>query len=73
MLAPVADQVISFAACAGASFKFAPLIAQALAERMTGAVPVPTGLRFIDDPIEAMPPGTAAIRCQPRPAMRGAL
>jgi len=73
MLAVLADRVISFAACAGTSFKFAPLIAQALAERLTGAAPAPTGLRSIDDTIAAVPPGTAAARRQTHPATRGAL
>jgi sarcosine oxidase len=72
MLAVLADRVISFAACAGASFKFAPLIAAALAERLAGGRPAPTGLRFIDDPIAVVPGGTAAVRPLTRPAMRGA-
>ncbi|MET0132098.1 MAG: FAD-binding oxidoreductase [Kibdelosporangium sp.] len=51
MLAVLAGNVLSYAACGGSSFKFAPLIAQCLAERLTGADPAPTGLDALDHPI----------------------
>jgi sarcosine oxidase len=39
MLAALADRVVSYAACGGSSFKFAPLIARSIAVRLTGAGP----------------------------------
>ncbi|MFD6888475.1 NAD(P)/FAD-dependent oxidoreductase [Streptomyces sp. NPDC059957] len=40
----------AYAACGGISFKFAPLIARSLAERLTGTAPSPTGLSALDGP-----------------------
>jgi sarcosine oxidase len=48
MLAALGTSVLSFAACGGSSFKFAPLIAEALAHRLTGVGPAPAGLYPID-------------------------
>lgn len=48
MLAVLANGVFSYPACGGLSFKFAPLIAWSLAQRLTGADPAPTGLPWID-------------------------
>ncbi|MDT5035566.1 MAG: hypothetical protein QOE03_751 [Micromonosporaceae bacterium] len=39
MLAVLGGRVLSYAACGGASFKFAPLIARSLAARLTAAAP----------------------------------
>ncbi|WP_241779633.1 NAD(P)/FAD-dependent oxidoreductase [Streptomyces natalensis] len=49
------------AACGGGAFKFAPLIARALAQRFDGLRPPPTGLRTLDIPRRAGagPTGTA--------------
>jgi sarcosine oxidase len=52
VLAVLGDNVLSYAACGGSSFKFAPLIAQNLAERLTGTEPVPTGLCPLDHPLD---------------------
>jgi glycine/D-amino acid oxidase-like deaminating enzyme len=41
----------AYAACGGMSFKFAPLIASAVADRAMGRSPRPTGLRSIDQPL----------------------
>ncbi|HEY4853017.1 MAG TPA: FAD-dependent oxidoreductase [Streptosporangiaceae bacterium] len=71
MLAVLADRVVSYAACGGLSFKFAPLIAQSLAERLIGAVPAPTGLQPIDGGIVRPSSGTAGSHRQTRPVMRG--
>jgi sarcosine oxidase len=77
MLAGLGPATLAYAACGGSSFKFAPLIAQSLAERLTGADPAPTGLHFIDGEIAGVPPETAtsqrpALPARPgRPAMRG--
>ncbi|MEU7724250.1 SidA/IucD/PvdA family monooxygenase [Streptomyces sp. NPDC040724] len=38
----------AYAACGGPSFKFAPLIARSLADRLTGRVPSPIGLGALD-------------------------
>jgi sarcosine oxidase len=40
----------AYAACGGLSFKFAPLIARALADRAMGRPPRPTGLAAVDHP-----------------------
>jgi glycine/D-amino acid oxidase-like deaminating enzyme len=40
----------AYAACGGMSFKFAPLIARALADRAVGRPPRSTGLELIDRP-----------------------
>jgi glycine/D-amino acid oxidase-like deaminating enzyme len=62
MLAVLDDGVMSFAACGGSAFKFAPLIAQTLAGRLTGGDPVPTGLRSIDDEVMPVSSGTLTRR-----------
>ncbi|MGW5053453.1 NAD(P)/FAD-dependent oxidoreductase [Actinokineospora sp. NPDC004072] len=48
MVAAIGDRVVSHAACGGTSFKFAPLIARSLAQRLTGADPEPTGIGPLD-------------------------
>jgi sarcosine oxidase len=48
MLRVLGDRVVSFPACGGSSFKFAPLIARSLTERLTGACPTATGLAVLD-------------------------
>jgi len=45
-----AGTVWCYAACGGSSFKFAPLIAAALARRAAGSEPEPTGIDAVDDP-----------------------
>jgi len=51
LLATSADgTVVAYAACGGMSFKFAPLIARALADRALGRQPRPTGIDQIDRP-----------------------
>lgn len=52
MLAALGDRVLSYAACGGSSFKFAPLIAESLAARLTRNVPTPTGIGHLDRPFE---------------------
>jgi len=42
--------VVAYAACGGMSFKFAPLIARAIADRVAGQPPRPVGLEPIDHP-----------------------
>jgi sarcosine oxidase len=49
------DRVVSYAACGGGSFKFAPLIAESLAGRLSGAAPAPTGLHWVDGGIMRVP------------------
>lgn len=72
MLAVLADRVISYAACGGSSFKFAPLIAQSLTERLTGADPAPTGLTSIDGEAVRRSPGSAGRHRPAHRVMRGA-
>ncbi len=62
----LADRAVSYAACGGSSFKFAPLIARFIAERLTGADPAPTGLRSLDADIE---PGQAPQPVSTEPAV----
>jgi len=51
LLADLGDGMVwMYAACGGMSFKFAPLIAQALADRAVGRPPRQTGLDSIDRP-----------------------
>lgn len=46
----------AYAACGGTSFKFAPLIARTLADRVLGRMPDPTGLAALDTaPLDATP------------------
>ncbi|RSN23993.1 FAD-binding oxidoreductase [Streptomyces sp. WAC 05977] len=66
LLAVLGDRVLTYAACGGSSFKFAPLIARSLAARLTGAGPVPTGLESLDRPL-VRAGGAHPIR----PALRG--
>lgn len=42
--------VVAYAACGGMSFKFAPLIARAIADRVAGQPPRPVGIEPIDHP-----------------------
>jgi len=71
MLALLGERVLSYAACGGSSFKFAPLIARSLTERLTGADPAPTGLDPLDGGIVRAAPGPAARHRQAHPVMRG--
>jgi len=71
MLAVLSDRVVSYAACGGSSFKFAPLIARSLAERLTGTDPAPTGFDSLDRPIVRVSSDTAASHRQARPVLRG--
>ena len=50
LLVRLGDPVWVFAACGGMSFKFAPVLARALAERALGHPPRPTGLESVDLP-----------------------
>jgi glycine/D-amino acid oxidase-like deaminating enzyme len=72
LLAVLADHVVSYAACGGSSFKFAPLIARSIAERITGADPAPTGLHSLDGGIVRAPsqdaPGQAPQPVSTEPA-----
>ncbi|MET7400231.1 FAD-dependent oxidoreductase [Dactylosporangium sp. NPDC005572] len=43
LLAVLGERVVSYAACGGFSFKFAPLIARSLVQYLVGAGPPPTG------------------------------
>jgi hypothetical protein len=52
VLALLGDRVLSYAACGGTSFKFAPLIAESLTARLAGRIPTPTGIDSLDRPIE---------------------
>lgn len=50
----------AYAACGGTSFKFAPLIARSLADRLTGRVPSLIGLGALDGPpLDALAPQLA--------------
>jgi glycine/D-amino acid oxidase-like deaminating enzyme len=54
LLAGLGDgRIWCYAACGGMSFKFAPLIAQALADRAVGRTPRRTGLDSIDRPCQS--------------------
>jgi glycine/D-amino acid oxidase-like deaminating enzyme len=55
LLVRLGDAVVAYAACGGISFKFAPLIARALARQVTGASPEPTGLAAVDTPYPGEP------------------
>ncbi len=50
LLARLAGGAWAYAACGGMSFKFAPLVAEALADRALGRLPRWTGLRAVDRP-----------------------
>lgn len=50
MLVRLHDRTWAYAACGGMSFKFAPLLADALADRALGRLPRWTGLRAVDRP-----------------------
>jgi sarcosine oxidase len=50
MLAELGGPVLAYAACGGMSFKFAPPVARALADRALGRPPRPTGLDRVDRP-----------------------
>ncbi len=52
LLAQLGDSVWAFAACGGMSFKFAPALARALADRALGATPRHTGLPSVDQPAQ---------------------
>jgi glycine/D-amino acid oxidase-like deaminating enzyme len=68
MVAALGGSVLSFAACGGASFKFAPLIAESLAHRLTGAVAAPTGFDPVDTVVDASP---AALGRRPAGLVKG--
>jgi len=63
-LVVMGPSALSFAACGGSSFKFAPLIARSLVGRLSGVEPEPTGLDPFDRAIARSP-------YEVRPAMRG--
>jgi glycine/D-amino acid oxidase-like deaminating enzyme len=65
MVAVLADRVVSYAACGGSSFKFAPLIARSLAERLTSPPPIAC-------PIPAKPPNPRQATAKPPPTPRQA-
>jgi sarcosine oxidase len=66
LLADLGGGVIwSYAACGGMSFKFAPLIARALADRAVGRPPRRTGLDSIDRPRPADRVTAAAVTHDP--------
>ncbi|MBO0839565.1 MAG: FAD-binding oxidoreductase [Sciscionella sp.] len=48
VVASLGERVVSYAACGGGSFKFAPLIAQALLRRAIGLPYAPVGLAALD-------------------------
>ncbi|MEO6504357.1 MAG: FAD-dependent oxidoreductase [Jatrophihabitantaceae bacterium] len=50
--ARLSDGVWAFAACGGMSFKFAPVLARALADRALGRTPRQTGVASVDQPRE---------------------
>ncbi|HEX8094414.1 NAD(P)/FAD-dependent oxidoreductase [Jatrophihabitans sp.] len=50
LLVRLGDEVWAFAACGGMSFKFAPVLARALADRALGNPARPTGLESVDLP-----------------------
>lgn len=51
MLVQLGDEPVwAYAACGGMSFKFAPMLARALADLALGREPVPTGLDSVDRP-----------------------
>jgi glycine/D-amino acid oxidase-like deaminating enzyme len=50
LLVQLGDGVWAFAACGGMSFKFAPVLARALAERALGRQPGPLGIESVDQP-----------------------
>lgn len=50
VLMTVGEREWHFAACGGVSYKFAPLIARALARRAAGETPAPTGIAGVDVP-----------------------
>ena len=72
LLARLGDATVwAYAACGGISFKFAPLIARVLSQRLAGADPAPTGFRPLDqpcptpDPVHAQPVHTQPVHTQP--------
>jgi len=60
VLTVLGEGALAYAACGGSSFKFAPLIARSLAERLTGARPTPTGLEPLDRAAAPVPAGALA-------------
>jgi hypothetical protein len=54
LLAVLGTTVLAYAACGGSSFKFAPLIARALAQRVAG-IAEPVGIAAVDEPHHANP------------------
>jgi sarcosine oxidase len=60
--------VVAYAACGGMSFKFAPLIASAIADLVAGQTPRPVGFEPIDHPRQLATTAAAVSRdgCQPR-------
>ncbi len=71
MVAMLSDRVVSYAACGGSSFKFAPLIARSLAQRLTGTDPAPTGLDYLDGWGVRTPHRAAVDPLQAHPVRRG--
>ena len=70
VLAALSRRVLSYAACGGSSFKFAPIIARWLAERLTGPDAAPAGLGPLGQPILELPsrsgivPAKSALSCE---------
>ena len=71
MTAMLGERVVAFAACGGSSFKFAPVIAQALTASLTDAPAAPCGLRAVDSALVRRPRPTLADHRHVRPAIRG--
>jgi hypothetical protein len=57
--------VLAYAACGGMSFKFAPLVARALADRALGRTPRRTGLDSVDRPRQFAAGDTVAAAAEP--------
>lgn len=55
MVTMLGERVVSYSACGGSSFKFAPLIARSLADRLRGAEPIATGLAALDEGLARHP------------------
>ena len=51
----------AYAACGGTSFKFAPLIARSLADRLGGRSPEPIGVGALDGPLDVRAPQLAGL------------
>ncbi|MEU6755056.1 FAD-dependent oxidoreductase [Streptomyces sp. NPDC046685] len=62
LMVALGGDAYAYAACGGTSFKFAPLIARSLADRLTGRTPSPIGLGALDGPpLDAHTPQLAGL------------